>query len=91
MRPEKAIMNIQKAINSSIKLKSFYPLKKVKKELLKLRDIHYRIEFDPEHELIENYYEGDNHYSTLLYISDRWGCYGRIGWLLSVIDKEMKE
>jgi hypothetical protein len=88
VRPEKAVYLVQKAINRCLDYGDFGSLADVKPELTKLLSIAV---------LAESPYDCDAYYgdcrsiNTLMYISDRWRCTGRIKWLLLICSESLKE
>jgi hypothetical protein len=83
VRPEKANYLVQKAIDNCLQHGSFSYLQHVKTELNKLLEITIKEEYPYE---CDSYYDDDRSINTLMYISDRWRCTGRIKWLLFLCD-----
>ena len=88
MRPEKAKYLVQKAIDNCLEYESFSYLQSVKAELAKLLEIAIKDEYPYE---CDSYYDDDKSLDTLMYISDRWRCTGRIKWLLALCEGEAGE
>ena len=88
MRPEKAAYLVQKTIDRCLLNESFSHLKFVKSELIQLLKIAIVDEYPHE---CDNYYGDDRSIDTLMYISDRWRCTGRIKWLLIICDEQITE
>ena len=85
MRPEKAKYLIQSAINKCLRQDTFTHLRFVKPEIVKL----LKIAISDEHPYECDSYYGDNRsIDTLMYISDRWCCTGRLKWLLDVAKEQ---
>ena len=81
MRPQKAKYLIEKAMKLCLKHQSFQFLSLVEKELVKLLKLAVKDEYPHE---CDSYYGKDRSFNTLMYISDRWQCTGRIKWLLEL-------
>ena len=83
MRPEKANYLVQKAIDNCLQHGSFSYLQSVKTALAELLERAIKDEYPHE---CNSYYDDDRSINTLMYISDRWCCTGRIKWLLFLCD-----
>jgi hypothetical protein len=88
MRPEKAAYSVQKAIHKCLRHEDFSYLRSVRLELVKLLKIAIVDEYPHE---CDSYYDDDRSINTLMYISDRWRCTGRIKWMLIICDEESTE
>jgi hypothetical protein len=88
MRPEKARYQVQSAINKCLKYETFTYLESVKLELIKLLKIAAKEEHPYES---DSYYGTERSILTLMYVSDRWMCTGRLKWLIDVAKEQKNE
>ena len=56
-----------------------------KADVRELRELAIKAEYPDE---CESYYDDCRRLNTLMYVSDRWNCTGRIKWLLEIAKEQ---